>query len=82
VVELSACTKAWKQSSLHGLRDADPGIFDGESQEVQAALSLTRHMEKYFARGGELDGIADQIHQDLSEPAGIAYNGGRHGGID
>jgi hypothetical protein len=71
-----------KQSSLHGLWNTDPGIFDGESQKAHAVLSLTRHMEKHFARGGELDGIADQIDQNLPEPAGIAYDGGRHGGID
>ena len=71
-----------KQSSLRRFWNTNPGIFDGEAQKAHAVLSLTRHVEEHFACGGKLDGIADQIHQDLPETAGIAYDGGRHGGID
>jgi len=57
-------------------RDADPGIGDGETQSGRALRFLfrfRRHRHDHFPLLGELDRVADQIGQHLSQPSRIAY---------
>ena len=59
---------------------AHAGVGNHEVQRDAAgptsfpALSLYRHAHQDFARASELNGIANQIEQNLSQPARIAHN--------
>ena len=73
VVELSAWANASKICSLLVGRDADPGIGDVEGDKGRARLGFDRpRRESDLAFFGELDRVADQVGQDLTQPAGIA----------
>ena len=54
--------------------NADAGVGDGEMQADarSSAHPSTRHGDDDFAALGELDGVADQIDEDLPQPAGVA----------
>ena len=74
VVEPSACANGSKIVSLLLGGDADAGVGDGEAERRRrrrrAASSATVHDD--LAALGELDGVADQVDQDLPQPAGVA----------
>ena len=60
-------------------RNADPRVADREAQ-VHAVVGGERRGDRDhdLALIGELDGVADQIHQDLAEACGITTDGARH----
>ena len=74
VVELSACANASKISSLLVGRDADAGVADGEVQRAPRRRLRLRSStcDDDLALLGELDGVADQVDEDLPQPAGVA----------
>ena len=55
-------------------RNADAGVRHGEQEHAALApvfaarILLPVHAEQHLALLGELDRVADQVHQDLSEP--------------
>ena len=70
-------------------RDADAGVGNGEAQEglrgfparVRRAAGR-RNLQHDRAFAGELDGVADEVDQDLAQPPGVADDVGGHLGID
>ena len=56
------------------LRNADAGIADREVQ-LRVALAPLEHLDADddLAGVGELDRVADQVHEHLAEPVGIAH---------
>ncbi len=66
----------------HGLligRDTDARVLDAKVQaHLVAARFLLFHADDDFAVLGEFDGVADQVNQDLTEPAGVAHQNLRH----
>ncbi len=55
------------------LGDADAGVVDPDGDpDVLGAGGCGPHLEPDLARGGELDGIAEQVDQDLAQPARVA----------
>jgi hypothetical protein len=62
--------------------ETDPGVPDGKAQGAGFGVRGRRDLDRDLALLGELDGIADQIEQDLPEPDRIAQDDGRHAGID
>ena len=55
------------------LGDADAGVDDRELQAAAIVPVFQRHhLQDDMAVVGELDGVADQVHQDLAQAAGIA----------
>ena len=54
-------------------RDPDPGVADLEADKGRAGVErdwLRQHLDPAFF--GKLDGIADQVGQDLPQPPGVA----------
>ena len=65
------------------LGNADAGVPNGEVQRKSlAGLLLDLDLQNHFAAVGELDGIAQQIHDHLPQPRGIAHDLGRNVGAD
>ena len=73
VVDPSACEKGSKISGPFFRRNADPRVGDGE---FDAALSpsacLRRDLYHDFTFRRELDGVADEVDEDLAEAARVA----------
>src|ERR1700678_61116 len=60
-------------------RDSDPSISDGKAQGRSVEAGRLRvHTNFYFAALREFDRVADQIHKDLTKPAGITDDISRH----
>src|SRR5207247_1494113 len=85
-----------EEQDLHVRFDADAGVADLERDEWRVARyewrrgrfpartspRTTRHAHLDAAVLGELDGVADEVEQHLSEPDRIAQQGRGHRGID
>ncbi|OPZ57101.1 MAG: hypothetical protein BWY87_01697 [Deltaproteobacteria bacterium ADurb.Bin510] len=58
--------------------DADAGVRDLEAQQG-LSVALVEHfdLEAHLASFGELDGVADQVHEHLADATGIAAQAGR-----
>src|SRR5271157_1834760 len=57
-------------------RDADARVGDHKVQQgLPAAAFLHAGMQRHFAPFGELDGVADEVEDDLAEPGRIAHDG-------
>ena len=64
---------------LMGGIDADAGVTDGELHAVQACgRQGPLDPQAHLAGGRELDGIADQVDQDLAEPTPVTKHPVRH----
>ena len=60
-------------------RDADAGVADREGQLVKrrrAVEAAGAHREDDLAPLGELDGVGEQVEQDLAQPRHVADDGG------
>jgi hypothetical protein len=44
--------------------------------------SVCRHAKRHLTAVGKLDGIPEQIEENLAEPSGVTSHGLRHAGID
>ena len=58
-------------------RDADAGVPDGEGQLVDRARGvevLRRHRQHHFARLGELQGIAEEVQENLPQSGDVAHD--------
>jgi hypothetical protein len=64
--------KAVEDACLSGFRDADAGIDDFEAQTLRLALPDRPDIHIDPAVLGKLDGIADQVDEDLAQMARIA----------
>ena len=70
------------------LGDANPGVGDGEPQPDGAAGRVAGrafgqlHIEHDLALLGELDRVADEVDDDLPQPAGVALHDLRHLQVD
>ena len=65
------------------LGDADSGVGDGEVEHgFVFRLRLGGHVEDHFALLGELEGVADEVDDDLAQAAGIAGQALRYVGVD
>src|SRR5688572_19766476 len=51
--------------------NADAGVTDRQMELDLATLTLARHAHYHFTRLGELDGVADQVDEDLAQPRRI-----------
>ena len=61
-------------------RDADPGVAHGE-EELDQAVPLARRrvdLQADLAARRELDGVVEQVDQDLPQAAGVALDRRRH----
>src|SRR5690606_30232183 len=56
-------------------RDSDTRILDGNDKFVFSILHLHERIDRYFTRFGILDGIRNQIGNDLPYPKTIAEYG-------
>ena len=63
-------------------RDTDAGIFDADLQMHDAVRDLAGDIDQDMTLFGELDGIAQQVGDDLAETPGIADDEGRQARID
>ena len=74
VVEPSACSNGSKIVSQLLGGDADPRVGDGEAEDdsLDRPASSSDNGDDDLAPLGELDGVADQVDQDLAQPAGVA----------
>ena len=73
VMEPSACVKASKTLLLTVQRDADARVPDGEVQhDVLWCRRLPRHAKHDLALVGELDGVPEQIDENLAQASGVA----------
>jgi hypothetical protein len=64
-------------------RDTDAGVGDREAdRDLVPVLVLPAHVHHHFAHGGELDRVADQVHQDLPETTLVADQRVGDRGID
>ena len=64
--------EAVENTRLRGFRNTDAGIDDLEAQTLRTALPDRADIDVDPAMLGKLDGIADQVDQDLSQVARIA----------
>ena len=95
VVELSSCSKAWKIFSClsrgmpmpvsriakcNTCDGRDPGTDGPGSVAVGSHAGLDPDDD--LALLGELDGVADEVEQDLPQPAGVADQGVGHVRLD
>ncbi len=73
VVEPSTCSNGSKTALQLVGGDADPGVGDIESEDdlVKAGV-FHRHIDDDLAAVGELDGVADQVDQDLAQAIVVA----------
>ncbi len=63
--------------------NADAGVGDFDAQEGAAVRAdAAAGIEDHMALVGELDGVADEIHDDLAQAAGIAARQHRNAGRD
>ena len=79
-IEPSIWVNSWNIRSMASGSDADPAVRDAELQPDAGRpwLRLVRHRHADPALIGELHRVADEIEQDLPQPAGIAADRGRH----
>ena len=72
-----------EQLSAQVLRNADAGIAYGHA-EAQIVPPLGDHADRQIdlASSGEFDGIAEEIEEDLPDPAGVAAQQRRYLGLD
>ncbi len=67
--------EALEQLGLLSLGEPGPGVLH---RQVQAGeFGIVSHPQPHTAMVGELDRIADEIEQDLPQPAGIHHRPGR-----
>ena len=64
--------EAVEDACLRGFRNADAGVDDLEAQPLRMALPGRADVHVYPTPFGELDGIADQVDEDLAQVARIA----------
>ena len=63
--------------------NADTGVRDREAQPNPIAVRLVeRHANHHLSGGRELDGVADQVGDDLADAGGVAADPERHVGVD
>ena len=76
VVEPSACSNGWKIVSSFSTGMPMPV---SATEKRRTALLVREFLEinghENFAAFGELDGVADQVDQNLAQPAGVADQG-------
>src|SRR5690606_1340476 len=53
------------------LADADAGVLDLEHEEVREVDGLAAHVDGDAATDGELEGVADEVDQDLAQAAAV-----------
>ena len=71
-----------EQAALHVRRDPDSGVADLHLEIERVGLRRRhRHRRDDLAALRELDGVADQVREDLTEAAGVAAQRSRHPGI-
>src|SRR5579864_8264154 len=57
------------------LRNTDAGVANLEMQKLLIhTLGLKRYLQANFPALGEFDGIAQQVHDHLPDPRGIAHH--------
>ncbi len=78
VVEASAWLNFWKRlaDALGGKADARVAHGEGQLGRVAVTAAVTRQHD--FAALGELDGVGEQVEQDLPQPRHVAAHGRRH----
>ena len=69
--------EALEQEALRLLRDADAGIADRDLEPAAGARQVAER-DVDGAGLGELDRVADQVHQHLPQPRRVAEQGPRH----
>src|SRR6185295_12425498 len=62
-------------------RNADPCIADAEPQ-LSLAQGNQISPNSYSAMSGKLDGVSNEVHKDLPQPAGVTRYGRRNLGRD
>jgi hypothetical protein len=77
VVVLSAWLNFWKRRPEARLAQADPGVAHGEVQQRAGVAGLGPDREHHFAFLGELDGVAEDVEQDLAQPGDVAADRSR-----
>ena len=76
VVEPSACSNGWKIVSSFSAGMPMPVSATEKRRTTLSSPSSSRSTDDDdFASLGELDGVADQVDQDLAQPAGVADQG-------
>jgi len=55
---------------------------EGEGHQRFTGHGLARQTDPHFARFRELEGIADQVDDDLPHTRSVDHHDGRHGGVD
>ena len=61
--------------------DADAGVGDLDEEGVLAGAAAWLGAEEDVAGGGEFDGVADEVDEDLAEASGVAAEAGWEGGV-
>ncbi len=83
VVEPSACSNGWKIVSSFSAGMPIPVSATAKWRTTPSTAGvLERNGDDDFAPLGELDRVADQVDQDLAQPAGVADQGVGHVGGD
>ncbi len=60
---------------LLGFRDTHARILDGNFQHYLALCSgPDKHLRYHMAQRGELERVAEQVHQNLLQPGGVAHH--------
>ena len=67
-VELSACVNGWKSFSMASADRPIPGVLDREADDQRPRPARRRGAQRDAAALGELDGVADEVEQDLPDP--------------
>src|SRR5262245_52518175 len=62
--------------------NADAGILDPDIEKGGVVLHLTGYVDQNMAILGELDGIAEQVGDDLPKPADITHDVMRQARVD
>ena len=80
VIDPSAWRNVSKIACLLLRRHADAGVRHAEPQIGVTSVAARLRPSDHLAVLGELDGVADQVHDHLAQPAGIAdQRGGTSG---
>jgi len=75
--------EGFEQAGEIGGGDADAGVGDGEAQEgVGVVLGFDLDAQPDLAVVGELDGVADEVGEDLAEADGVDFDVPWDGGGD
>ena len=78
VVLLSAWLNFWNSRLLPCFAQADAGVAHRKVQQRAVLALFGRHAQHHLAGFGELDGVAEQVEQDLAQPGDVAVDHGRH----